>query len=95
MQFMSVMGDYGYAQIDSDHCVFVKVFGEDDYIILLLYVDDMLIVEKNMDKIKKLKGQLAVLFTMKDMGHAKQIRGMKIVKDRGEKLSHLSLKKMH
>lgn len=35
-----------------------KVFGDDDFIILLLYVDDMLILGRNMDIIKDLKEQL-------------------------------------
>ena len=73
MKFKSVMGEHGYAETDSDHCVFVKVFGDDDFIILLLYVDDMLIVGRNMDKIKELKEQLGMSFAMKDMGPAKQI----------------------
>lgn len=71
MKFKSVMGEHGYAETDSDHCVFVKVFGEDDFIILLLYVDDMLIVGRNMDRIKELKEQLNESFAMKDMGPAK------------------------
>ena len=29
MKFKSVMGEHGYAETDSDYCVFVKVFGED------------------------------------------------------------------
>lgn len=93
MKFKSVMGEHGYAETDSDQCVFVKVFGEDDFIILLLYVDDMLIVGRNMDRIKELKEQLGMSFAMKDMGPAKQILGMRIVRDRGEKLIHLSQEK--
>ncbi|CAN6975471.1 unnamed protein product [Brassica oleracea var. botrytis] len=47
----------------------------------------------NMDKIKELKEQLSESFAMKDMGPAKQILGMRIVRDRGEKLIHLSQEK--
>ena len=39
----------------SDHCVFVRKFSNDDFIILLLYVDDMLIVGKNVSMIDRLK----------------------------------------
>lgn len=42
-KFDFFMTDREYAMTDSDHCVYVK-FDDDDFIILLLYVDDMLIV---------------------------------------------------
>jgi ATP-binding cassette subfamily B (MDR/TAP) protein 1 len=40
MKFEFVMGEQGYKRCSSDHCVFIKRFSGDDYIILLLYVDD-------------------------------------------------------
>ena len=42
--------------------VFVRNFSDDDFIILLLYVDDMLIVGKNVSKIDRLKKQLGESF---------------------------------
>ena len=64
-----------------DHCCYFKRL-DDCYIILLLYVDDMLIAGSNMAEIKKLKKQLSMEFAMKDLGIAKQILGMRIVRDR-------------
>ena len=87
------MGEHGYKKTTSDHCVFVQMFGEDDFIILCLYVDDMLIVGKNMSRIQELKIQLSKSFAMKDLGPAKQILGIRIVRDRGERLIHLSQEK--
>jgi len=49
-----------------------------EYIYLLLYVDDMLIVFKNRSAIKKLKNDLFSEFEMKDLGEAKKVLGMKI-----------------
>nr|KYP45753.1 Retrovirus-related Pol polyprotein from transposon TNT 1-94 [Cajanus cajan] len=46
-------------------------FSGDDFIILLLYVDDMLIVGKDVSRIDRLKKQLGESFAMKDMGAAK------------------------
>ncbi|GKB50538.1 retrovirus-related pol polyprotein from transposon TNT 1-94, partial [Tanacetum coccineum] len=46
-KFESVIGKQGFRKTFSDHCVFFQRFGDDDFIILLLYVDDMLIVGKN------------------------------------------------
>lgn len=58
-------------RLNLDHCVFLKVFGEDDFIFLLMYVDDVLIVDRNINIIKELKDQLSESFTTKDMGPAK------------------------
>ena len=51
----SVMQQQGYKKITSDHCMFVQRFSHDDFIILLLYVDDMLIVGQSAPRIAKLK----------------------------------------
>lgn len=45
----------------SDHCVFVTKVSADDFIILLLYVDDILIVSHDASKIEKLKRELRSL----------------------------------
>ncbi|GJU87980.1 putative RNA-directed DNA polymerase [Tanacetum coccineum] len=65
-------------------------FGDDDFIILLLYVDDMLIVGKNIRRIAQLKRELSKSFSMKDLGLAKQIIGIRIFCDRGAKKLRIS-----
>nr|AAA03505.1 reverse transcriptase [Capsicum annuum, Peptide Transposon Partial, 88 aa] [Capsicum annuum] len=40
-KFESVTGEKGNKKISSDHCVFAQRFSDNDFIILLLYVDDM------------------------------------------------------
>ena len=92
-KFESVMGEQGYKKTTSDHCVFVKMFGDDDFIILLLYVDDMLIVGRNVSRINNLKKELNKFFAMKDLGPAKQILGLKIARDRVAKKIWLSQEK--
>ena len=52
------MTDQGYHQTQADHCVFVKKFEGDDFLILLLYVDDMLIIGRDQAKIWMLKKAL-------------------------------------
>ena len=89
-KFQSVMGEQGYQKITSDHCVFVQKFSDDDFIILLLYIDDMLIVGKNPSRIDKLKKQLSQSFAMKDLGPAKQILGIRIFRNRKEKNLYIS-----
>ena len=78
-KFEYVKCEQGYRKTTSDHCVFVRKFSNDDFIILLLYVDDMLIVGKNVSWIDRLKEQLGKSFAMKDMGAAKQILGIRII----------------
>ena len=53
------MTDYGYHKTQADHCVFVKKFDGGDFLILLLYVDDMLIVRQDPKKIGSLKKALS------------------------------------
>jgi transposase InsO family protein len=90
LKFDSVMGEQGYKRCSTDHCVYIQRFSGDDFIILLLYVDDILIVGKNVSRIAKLKKELSKSFAMKDLGSAKQILGMRIERDRNSNKLYLS-----
>lgn len=59
----------------------MKRFGDDEFIILLLYVDDMLLVGKDVGKINKFKRDLSKSFYMKDLGIARTILGIEIKRD--------------
>ena len=50
-KFDSFMVEHRYDRTTSDHCVFVKKFFDREFIILLLYVDDMLIVGRDTVKL--------------------------------------------
>ena len=89
-KFDSFMMSHGYNRTSSDHCVFTRKFSDDDFIILLLYVDDMLIIGHDSSKIDRLKRELSKSFSMKDLGSAKQILGMKISCDRKNRKLWLS-----
>ena len=82
----------GYNRLNSDHCAYYKRFEDNDFIILLLYVDDMLVAGLNKDWIQELKAQLAREFEMKDLGPANKILGMQIHRDRNNKKIWLSQK---
>lgn len=60
---------------------------------MLLYVDDMLVVCKSRNEIETLKQLLNSEFDMKDLGKAKKILGMEIIRDRGKRTMFLSWKK--
>ena len=53
-----------------DHCVYVRKFPSGKFVILLLYVDDMLIVGQDVGMIGNLK-DLFKSFDMKDLGLAR------------------------
>ncbi|KAL3835280.1 hypothetical protein ACJIZ3_003671 [Penstemon smallii] len=89
-KFDYVMEKQGYKKTTSDHCVFVQKFSDDDFVILLLYVDDMIIVGSNVSRINRLKLALSKAFSMKDLGPAKQILGVRITRDRKAKKLWLS-----
>ncbi|KAM1264815.1 hypothetical protein ACFX2J_034579 [Malus domestica] len=83
----------GYKRTHADSCVYIKQFSGGEFIILLLYVNDMLIVGQDASMIKKLKEELSKSFDMKDLGPAKQILGMEIIHDRKSKKLWLSQEK--
>ncbi|KAG8483260.1 hypothetical protein CXB51_022251 [Gossypium anomalum] len=62
------------------------------FVYLLLYVDDMLIAAKDKGEIRKVKAQLSEEFEMKDLGPAKKILGMEILRDRKTSKLYLSQK---
>ena len=82
LKFDKFITEQGYSICHSHHYVYFKRLDNGRYIILLLYVDDMLIVGSNMHDINVLKRKLANSFAMKDLGAAKQILGMRITRDR-------------
>ena len=57
-KFDSFMLRIGFKRCEFDHCCYVKFFG-DSYIILLLYVDDMIIAESSIEEINNLKKKLS------------------------------------
>ncbi|GKA60335.1 retrovirus-related pol polyprotein from transposon TNT 1-94 [Tanacetum coccineum] len=65
-----------------DSCVYFKEIAPSMYIYLLMYVDDMLIACKSKSEIEYTKGLLRKEFDIKELGPARKILGMKIVRDR-------------
>ena len=75
--------------IEEDHCVYVKR-SKGSFIILSLYVGDILLAGNDMEMIVAMKEWLSSNFEMKDMGEADYILGVKILRDRSNKLLGLS-----
>lgn len=81
-KFHTFMVKMGYLRSEYDPCVYLYGSEVENMVYLLLYVDDMLIVSKEIRRIQELKNQLSVKFDMKDLGGARRILGMDIIRDR-------------
>ncbi|KAL5770994.1 hypothetical protein ACOSP7_015148 [Xanthoceras sorbifolium] len=79
-KFDSFMSNSGFTRCQANHRCYIKRF-DNSFIILLLYVDDMLVAGSDMQEIMNLKRELSKQFAMKDLGAAKQILGMRIKRD--------------
>jgi Reverse transcriptase (RNA-dependent DNA polymerase) len=76
------MCDNKFEKTNFDNYIFMKIYSSGDFIIFLLYVDDMLVVGSDLKKIKALKKGLGSEFVMKDLDAVRQILRMKITRDR-------------
>ncbi|GJZ04296.1 retrotransposon protein, putative, ty1-copia subclass [Tanacetum coccineum] len=79
----------GFTQNPDEPCVYLKASGS-NVAFLILYVDEILIMENNITCCKKVKSWLCKCFSMKDLGKAAYILGIKIIHDRSKRLIALS-----
>lgn len=78
---------YNFVVYESEKCVCYMKF-PNSFIILCLYVDDLLIFRSDANQIYETKKFLSMNFDMKDLGHANVVLGNKISRtDRGVVLS--------
>ncbi|GJT59713.1 retrotransposon protein, putative, ty1-copia subclass [Tanacetum coccineum] len=89
-RFDESMLSNGFKRSSYDSCVYYRSYAPGEYIYLLLYVDDMLITCKSKAKIGSTKSSLKKEFDMKELGEAKKILGMEIVRDRSRKILRVS-----
>lgn len=78
-KFDKTMLSNGFKINECDKCVYIKN-APNEYVIICLYVDDMLIMGNNSKVISSTKKMLTKHFDMKDMGVADVILGIKISK---------------
>ena len=70
-----------FISIKVDHYIYFEQV-RDHFVILLLYVDDIMLIRNNKEMIKGVKSQLSSQFEMKDLGAANFILGIEIKRDR-------------
>ncbi|GJS00640.1 zinc finger, CCHC-type containing protein [Tanacetum coccineum] len=80
-KFDEVVLSSGFLLNQSDKCVYSKFDGSDKSVIICLYVDNMLIFGTDQNQVDKTKKFLSLKFSMKDMGEADVILGIKIKRE--------------
>ena len=75
----------GFKRSRYDECVYIKKRGGAVVAYLLLYVDDMLVAGECKKEVQIVKDDLSRAFDMKDLGSARRILGMNIVRNRSKK----------
>ena len=78
-KFDDVMMNGGFKINECDKCIYIKET-QNEYILVCLYVDDMLIIGSNNEIITRTKNMLQSKFDMKDLGSADVILGIKITR---------------
>ena len=91
LKFHKAVTSFDFEMIKEDHCVYMKRF-EGNFVILSLYVDDILLAGTSLKAIKTIKDWLSLNFEMKDMGEAEYILGVKIKRDRSKRMLSMSQK---
>ncbi|MCO5587877.1 hypothetical protein L7F22_041829 [Adiantum nelumboides] len=83
----------GYKRSHADHCLYTKRDEDGSPIILVLYVDDMLIAAKKRSTVDAFKEQLKSAFSMKDLGAAEHLLGVRVTRQRDQRTLYLSQEK--
>ncbi|MCO5580831.1 hypothetical protein L7F22_034704 [Adiantum nelumboides] len=82
----------GFTRLISDASVYIRN-SHNAYLILALYVDDILLMASNMILLMQIKQELSTAFRMTDGGDLSYILGMEIRRHRPSRTLHLSQKK--
>src|SRR6266516_7737191 len=87
--FDEVIKAYDFIQTFGEACIYKNVSGS-SVAFLILYVDDILLIGNDIEFLDSIKGYLNKSFSMKDLGEAAYILGIKIYGDRSRRLIGLS-----
>ena len=89
LRFDEVVKGFGFIKNGGESCVYKKVSGS-AIAFLILYVDDILLIGNNKTFLNEIRESLKKSFSMKDLGEAAYILGIKIYRDRSRRLIGLS-----
>ncbi|KAH9714963.1 Integrase catalytic domain-containing protein [Citrus sinensis] len=91
LKFHDIVTSYGFQENAVDQCIYLRVSGS-KYIILVLYVDDILLAANDTNLLLEIKQMLSCSFDMKDLGEAHYVLGIEILRDRSRGILGLSQK---
>ena len=89
IRFDEVIKAFAFIQTYGEACIYRKVSGN-TVAFLILYVHDILLIGNDIEFLESIKGYLNKSFSMKDLGEAAYILGIKIYRDRSRRLIGLS-----
>ncbi|KAL0411537.1 UNVERIFIED_CONTAM: hypothetical protein Slati_3743400 [Sesamum latifolium] len=83
--FDELIRGYDFIKNDYDPCMYKKISGS-SVAYLVLYVDDILLIGNDVKMLGDIKAWLSTQFSMKRMGEASYILGIKIYRDRSRRM---------
>src|SRR5215216_6424715 len=89
IRFYEVVTGLCFIKSEEDACLYKKLSGR-SVVFLILYVDDILLIRNDVSMLNSVKESLNGKFSMKDLGEAVYILGIKIYRDRSRRLLGLS-----
>ncbi|KAK8619616.1 hypothetical protein V6N13_135898 [Hibiscus sabdariffa] len=89
LRFNEAIQEFGFIRNEDEPCVYKKFSGS-IVSFLILYVDDILIIGNDIPTLQSIKTWLSSCFSMKDLGEAAYILGVKVYRDRSRRLLGLS-----
>ena len=89
LRFDEIIRLSGFLKNSEESCVYKKASGS-MVVFLILYVDDILIIGNDIGMMQGVKAYLCKNFSMKDLGEASYVLGIKLYRDRERKLIGLS-----
>jgi hypothetical protein len=84
----TVLLELGFQRCNGDNCMYTHGYGTDSWIMIALYVDDLIIAARSERHLTKIKRQLEDNFEMQDLGELKYCLGLEIT--RGKDTMHIS-----
>ena len=89
IRFDEVIKAFGFIQTYGEACIYKKVSGS-SVTFLIVYVDDILLIENDVEFLESIKGLFERSFSKEDLGKAPYVLGIKIYGDRSRRLIKLS-----
>ena len=89
IHFDQTIKEFGFIQNEDESCAYKKISGS-HVAFLVLYVDDILLIENDIPSLQVVKTWLGENFSMTDLGEATYILGIRIYRDRSRRLIGLS-----